>query len=989
MSEPRNYSAIPVAFISSTSEDLTEYRQAARDAAITAKFHPEMMEYFTASGARPPLESCLRRVAEADVVVVLVAHRYGWIPPIQTGNEYKSITWLECEQATKDGKEVLAFLLADGFDWPEELREEGRMAAALRANKATVELLQDVQRSIAGLAEFKAWLNGLGFRAQFTTPEDLRGKVSDALRDWRNNREAAESHRKDNLAGVKATVPPAYREWLQAHCVDIDLGLQLKHGQVTRLNQVYVPLATSAGEEEALPESGTAPKGRSKPRLLLDLLDKHSLYVSGAPGSGKSTFCRWVAWLICNRGLPPQKVEAPPEVAESFPETLRNHLPVFLPLREFWQYLPEFPGGRELTPEQLEQALARWWHVKKPAHMTWEWPNLLAHLFQGSAFLILDGVDEVPLTHGEGRQASLPRAMLLAGLAAAIPGWLAPGNRVLLTSRPYGVRETESRKLALRPAPIDDLAGPGQELLVRRWFHILADDSAAGTETGQEMLDHLSGRAELEPLAANPMLLTAMCIIYYQGKRLPQDRYDLYTRILDIVLYNRYHYDPAVLDLVRNRLSVLAHGMHTGVGLDEDRTTPHAEATYAELDHMLQAYQDQKAWTESGFKTALDTREELLSHTGLLLPRGDRRAGFYHLSIQEFLAAQRLLDVEGDRLLEVFRARAAIAEWRNTLSFLFASQLGKSTSPERSIRMLGRLIEEGVEKSLGLTVVVADCLQVLHGRKIRLRPDLEKTFRQACLAAIEREEPVRERCVLGLALGQLGDPRIVVDLRDQAGYVEIKAGNYVVGEERRPFHLAKPFLLARYLVTNSQYAVFMNENGYENRAWWSEEGWRWKCEGKFDEPMFWTSAKWNCPNQPVVAVSFWEAQAFAAWAGGRLPAEYEWEAAARGTEGCKFPWGDEWQDRICNTREAEVGRTSPVGLFPSSRSKEYGLEDMAGNIWEWSTDIYEGTTDRVFRGGSWNFDGSRCRAASRHRRAPASRLTGLGFRVARDAPGIE
>src|SRR3954469_7652280 len=113
MSEQRKVSAIPVAFISSTSEDLADYRQSARDAALTARFHPEMMEYFTASGTRPPLEACLRKVAEADVVVVLVAHRYGWIPANQPRKEYKSITRLECEQASKDGKEVLAFLIAD------------------------------------------------------------------------------------------------------------------------------------------------------------------------------------------------------------------------------------------------------------------------------------------------------------------------------------------------------------------------------------------------------------------------------------------------------------------------------------------------------------------------------------------------------------------------------------------------------------------------------------------------------------------------------------------------------------------------------------------------------------------------------------------------------------------------------------------------------------------------------------------------------------
>jgi hypothetical protein len=982
-------SAIPVVFISSTSEDLTDYRQSARDAAITARFHPEMMEYFTASGTRPPLEACLKKVEQADVVVVLVAHRYGWIPPNQPDKGSKSITWLECEQACRDGKEVLAFIIADGFDWPANQREENRLSAAVLEDKATEELFEEVKRSVAGLKGFKAWLNGRGIRTRFTTPEDLRGKVSDALRDWRSQREAAGRPSREGEPEPRATVSAAYRQWVQSQCLDIDLGIQLKQGQVTRLNQIYVPLATGAGEEEdeappAGPKPGARERRRPKPKLLLDLLNHCSLYVSGAPGSGKSTFCRWVAWLMCNGGMPAQQVQAPPECAESFPEALRDHLAVLVPLREFWTSLPGTPGARDLSSQQMEQALGRWWQGKKPARATWVWPDLPAHLRQGTAFVILDGVDEVPLTQGEGTQAWFPRAMLLAGLAAAIQEWVECGNRVLLTSRPYGVRETEGRKLALRPAPIDDLTAAGQALLVRRWFHILADDPAAGAALGQEMLDHLSGRAELEPLAANPMLLTAMCIIYHQGKRLPQDRYDLYTRILDLVLYNRYHYDPAVLDLVRNRLSVLAHGMHTGTGLDEERSTPHAEATYDELDHMLQAYQDQKAWTEAGFKTALDTREELLSHTGLLLPRGDRRAGFYHLSIQEFLAAQRLLDVEGDRLFEVFRARAAVAEWRNTLSFLFASQLGKSTSPERSIRMLGRLIEEGVESSLGLAVVVADCLQVLIGRKLRLRPDLEATFRRACLAAIEREEPVRERCVLALALGQLGDPRIVRDLRDPAAFVTIPAGDYVVGEDRRPFRLAEPFLLGRYLVTNSQYALFIDEKGYQNRDWWSDEGWRWRCDGDISEPMLWSSAKWNGPNQPAIAVSFWEAEAFARWAGGRLPSEYEWEAAARGPEGCEYPWGGDWRDGICNSREAGVGRTTPVGLFPSARSKAFGMEDMAGNVWEWSTDLYEGGTERVFRGGSWNFDGSRCRAAARYRRAPASRLSGLGFRVARD-----
>src|SRR5215471_3156356 len=89
---------LPTVFISPTSEDLKSLRQAAREAAISARFHPEMMEYFVAEGKNAPLDACRMKVAEADVVVSIVAHRYGWVPDVTDG---KNITWVECEEALR------------------------------------------------------------------------------------------------------------------------------------------------------------------------------------------------------------------------------------------------------------------------------------------------------------------------------------------------------------------------------------------------------------------------------------------------------------------------------------------------------------------------------------------------------------------------------------------------------------------------------------------------------------------------------------------------------------------------------------------------------------------------------------------------------------------------------------------------------------------------------------------------------------------------
>src|SRR5271157_4114848 len=117
----------PIVFISSTSDDLKDHREQAASAARASGFFPLMMEYFPASGHAPSLQACREMVAQAEVVVVLVAHRYGWVSDDPSNPDAKSITWLECEHARQTNKPVFAFLVDPKYSWRKELYENYRL----------------------------------------------------------------------------------------------------------------------------------------------------------------------------------------------------------------------------------------------------------------------------------------------------------------------------------------------------------------------------------------------------------------------------------------------------------------------------------------------------------------------------------------------------------------------------------------------------------------------------------------------------------------------------------------------------------------------------------------------------------------------------------------------------------------------------------------------------------------------------------------------
>ncbi len=921
----------PHVFISGTSVDLKPYREAAKKAILDAGCFPHTMEHFPGQD-HPPYDVCMAEVDKSDVVVAITAHRYGWVPP---GMEH-SITWCECERArdSKPKKQVLAFVVQDSHPWEETLKEAYRLTEALHRNAFTPELGSEVQQAINRLKEFKAWLGEGVLVKFFTTPESLYGLVLQAL-----------------LAGKpsRAGDPTRYLNWLRETTGWIDLrGLKVGSGKANRfeIEKLYVPLTTVSGELGAMRE-----------RLPLETaLASRLVVIQGDAGSGKTTFLRRIARELARPAGP------------MIPLPFRG-FPIFLRIADLDAHMREMqarkegPAGKD-SPQWIRHYLAA---------QNWDLDEAFfeAKLREKDTVLLLDGLDEAA---NDARRAGMARLFTKATADY-------PQCRFVVTTRPQAYRE-EATLAGWQPVSIDDLDDEHVDQFLRLWSECLHDTADAAERHQKELREALDGKPEIRRMARNPVMLTALAVVHWNDKRMPEQRAELYESVLGWLAKARER------DKREGAESCLRLLGHLALGMQE---WPEG--------HRVQLGKDAAAGLITGEFRGL-TGAEALERARRFLTEEEVDSGivtsvgtdvkFWHRTFQEYLAGRTLAGFpDAEQWGRVWKyQRLHKTEWREVM--LLLGGLLHSRGRERVDWLFRKILETTADKladqarTVGLVgAMLRDLTPMKYGLPVGAA-ERYAAMREAVLGIFEVKGAAgidfKTRVEAAEALGQAGDPRLRMPWRAEY-WVAVAGGKFVMGTQKDDLKKTnydeqsrgnepvrevtlRPFEIGKYPVTVWEYGQYLEAAGVAAPEDWEEQQLH--------------------PNRPVTRVSHPEAAAYCKWAKCRLPSEEEWERAARGTEARKYAWGSEAPDEDRINFNNNVGAPSPVGVFPRGNTED-SIVDICGNVWEWTSSQYNKDT-LVLRGGSWvNFHGY-ARCAYRYFDPPAYRYDFAGFRCARTTP---
>jgi formylglycine-generating enzyme required for sulfatase activity len=845
----------------------------------------------------------------------------------------------------------------------------------------------------------KMFANQFGF--------DPEASDAEALKSYFNN-VIFERHSKLSFLFIEPKTGKVYTE---ADIEDVFVPLQLVNPKISARNdqkhgrEVFRQLVEG---DDAL-----------SPLTLPDVLADHDcVLLRGKPGSGKTTPLRHIALSFARQ-----------EHQTNLNWTGPVPLPLMIPLRNFGAFLQrKNRDGGYLGPqprallEYLQESL-RWADVRFSSEF------LPERLQEGQCLLLLDALDEVSGELGNGGDL---RAAVARQVSAFIRHYRPKGNRFLLTSRPRAYQDESAMRRALPQPQVFDVLDLGRDSyhqLIKNLLTVLTGNPEAGHREANDLSKRVMRNQQLADLASNPLLCTTLVLVYkYYGRRLPERRVDVLDEVVTLLLgrweeERQYVFSPdelvkagtsertaeRAIEFRRRALVSLAWHM---------QETEQAELDGPDAEAVLTQYycQEERASQIEAEKWAHRFLGIAHERSGLFIAVDENIHTFSHQAFREYFAATHLVNAGEERLqTEVMRHAPEPDDWWRQVILLAGAH------PQLSNGAAGRLIEMLMnQKEMDYLALAARFAQDMTDK---LPGQQRKRLQDWFLDVInDPRQNAKKRVQAGRSLALAGDPRPGVGLDDDGlpaiAWQDIPDGPFLMGSkdgdkeadnDEKPQHeqvIPYAYQISRYPVTNAQYSAFVQAGGYEQDRYWTESGWTWREKEdvlgprEFGQPF-------GLSNHPVVGVSWYEAVAFCRWLTEQLrekgelenehvvslPTEPQWEKAARGTDGCIYPWGDEPDPDGANYDDTGVGATSAVGCFPRGASP-YGALDLSGNVWEWCLTKWENdyenyeqdnrleeTSQRVLRGGSFDLTPGFVRCAVRFVGNPYNRNLNYGFRV--------
>jgi formylglycine-generating enzyme required for sulfatase activity len=742
--------------------------------------------------------------------------------------------------------------------------------------------------------------------------------------------------------------------------VPLKARLELPEGETWR-RELRIAGRDLESEEETFLRLGD-------PLPVMGILRENSgIVVLGDPGAGKTTFLKYLALRLAE--------------GNGASLGLGDRLPILMPLAAYANALQD-------DDIPLDDFIATYFQ-----EIGSDLPigaMLSEALKTGRALILLDGLDEV-------KNVNL-RNTVVERVVDFYAFHRRAGNKFVITSRVVGYREVRPSAEGLVECTLVDFDDEEISQFVSRWTAALERQAQGDTKVAladaaadrRELLDAIHQNPGIRRLAATPLLLTILALMKRQGVTLPERRVQLYDQYVTTLLstWNRARslsgraagrdLDEVQTVRILAPLALWMHEMSPGVGL------VNREDLRRKLEELFRERGD--ANPEAAARQFLqDVRE----HAALLLERGPGEYGFIHLTFEEYLAAVAI----------AIRAQGDAASVADTL----INHLGEQAWREVSLLTIGylgirqqlpKVAGEVIETLINLPESRLPSSALLAGEAVLdtwpggVPLSCKQHVAEALRGVMQSENtPPLLRRNAGLILGRLGwRPE------DLDEFLEVPPGIFLRGLKKEPVEIPYPYWIAKYPVTNLQFARFVQAGGYRMREYWSENGWAWRV-GTYDErtlgaverdwldarpperrnaPYYWHNMDIGNPIFPVVGVSWFEAEAYCRWLTTqqpidsmpegyvvRLPLDKEWERAARGSDGQEYPWGEGFLKIAANTWESDpnsssgIGGTTAVCTFPQGKSP-VGAWDMAGNVWEWINSWYdEDRRYRVVRGGSW------------------------------------